>query len=133
MRVEHDRASTGAAPARRAASQSELGRLARAIYDHRRKREPWFPGVDFGEPAWDILLDLYASEAEGKVISVSSSCIAAAVPPTTALRWLAGLEAAGWVERQADPHDGRKHTLKLSQSASTAMTGYLLDARRLKE
>jgi hypothetical protein len=39
----------------------------------------------FADPGWDILLDLYAARQEGKQVSVSSLCIAAAVPPTTAL------------------------------------------------
>jgi DNA-binding MarR family transcriptional regulator len=109
-----------------ATSRDQAGRLARLIYNKRRKRSRWFAEVDFGEPAWDILLDLYASEAEGKTVNVSSACIAAAVPPTTALRWLTSLEAEGWVQRTPNPDDRRTSTLRLTKKASEAMTGYLL-------
>ena len=37
----------------------------------------------FGEPAWDILLDLYIANVENKPVSVSSACIGSAAPPTT--------------------------------------------------
>ena len=38
------------------------------------------------DPAWDMLLDLYAARLEGRRVSVSSLCIAAAVPPTSISR-----------------------------------------------
>ena len=54
----------------------------------------------FADPAWDIMLDLFAARIEGKDITVSSAGIAACVPPTTALRWSATAirptDAASW-------------------------------------
>src|SRR3546814_14904450 len=41
----------------------------------------------FGEPAWDMLLDLYAAALDGRRLSVASSCLVAGVPPTTSRRW----------------------------------------------
>ena len=65
-------------------------RLGRAIYRARRDRDVMFDGHGrlFGEPAWDILLDLYIAYHEKSAVSVSSVCIAAAVPATTGLRHL---------------------------------------------
>src|SRR3546814_1843272 len=41
------------------------------------------------DPAWDMLLDLYlAAERNTRPVSISSLCIASAVPATTALRWI---------------------------------------------
>ncbi|TPG48283.1 hypothetical protein [Sphingomonas glacialis] len=52
----------------------------------RRLRDQHFGGGLFEDPAWDMLLDLFAAELERAQVSVSSLCIAAAVAPTTALR-----------------------------------------------
>jgi len=57
-----------------------LGALAHAkrLYAARRKRNHAFAGYDlFGEPCWDILLDLFIAGEERNLIGVSSACIAA--------------------------------------------------------
>jgi len=106
---------------------SDAARLARTVYRARRARVQCF-GSDsdlFGEPAWDILLDLFAAASEGSRISVSSACIAAAVPATTALRWLAALEARDLIERTSDPGDGRRCYLALTDAARRSMELWL--------
>jgi DNA-binding MarR family transcriptional regulator len=47
-------------------------------------------------------------------VPVSSLCIAADVPPTTALRWLKTLVQQGLFVRRADPHDGRRVFVELA-------------------
>lgn len=91
--------------------------LARALLDLRRRRDRLFSARLFGEPAWDILLDLYIARLEGRAVSVSSACAAGAVPSTTGLRWLTELEREGLVVRAADPHDGRRVFVALSDDA----------------
>jgi DNA-binding MarR family transcriptional regulator len=51
----------------------------------------------FGDPSWNILLDLTLSHFESKRISVSSASIASGAPGTTALRHLTRLEDAGFI------------------------------------
>ncbi|QFT77818.1 winged helix DNA-binding protein [Erythrobacter sp. THAF29] len=100
-------------------------RIARAIYDNRRKRDGIFGTSElFGEPAWDILLDLYVAEAEGKAVSVSSACIGSASPSTTGLRWLGVLSEAGLVAREHDPEDQRRVLVRLSAKGLEAMDRY---------
>jgi hypothetical protein len=53
-----------------------------------RLRSQHFVPALFADPAWDILLDLAAARIDGRMVAVSSLCIAAAVPATTALRWI---------------------------------------------
>jgi hypothetical protein len=101
-----------------------LAALARAYLRHRRVREQLFPEM-FADPAWDLLLDLYAAAIEGRRVSVSSACIAAAVPPTTALRWIGILENQRLVVRIADPADRRCTHLQLSAEAETAVGKWL--------
>ncbi len=91
----------------------------------RRARDTFFPAAIFGEPAWDMLLDLAVAAAEARDTAVSSLCIAAAVPTTTALRWIRTLCDAGLFERRDDPADARRAFISLSPGAMQAMAHYL--------
>ena len=71
-----------------------------------------------------MLLDLMAARIEGRQVAVSSLCIAAAVPPTTALRWIKSMTDSGLFVRQADPHDGRRVFIALSDAAADAMNAW---------
>jgi DNA-binding MarR family transcriptional regulator len=104
-----------------------LSARALALYRSRRARAASFNGHGnlFGEPAWDILLDLFIAREAGRRVSVSSACIAADVPPTTALRWLSVLEQRGLVKRRADPSDGRRIHIELSDTAHALMRQWL--------
>ncbi|WP_066726650.1 hypothetical protein [Sphingomonas pituitosa] len=105
---------------------SEIRRVIRA----RRMRAEFFEGDLFADPAWDMLLDLYAAELEHRQISVSSLCIAAAVPPTTALRWIGTLNEAGLFDRKADPNDRRRAYIALSDAARRGMERYIGAVKR---
>lgn len=115
-----------------AASSGAIGRsarparnrlaLARKAYALRRKRVSLFGNPDlFGEPAWDILLDLYIAAGEGKNVSVSSACIGSAAPATTGLRWLGVLADEGLVVRENDAEDHRRVLVRLTPSGAAAM------------
>ncbi len=96
-----------------------LSNWAEEQYLQRRHRNAIFAEDTqlFGEPAWDILLDLLVAHQSGKPISVSSACIAADVPSSTALRYITRLEARGLVRRHRDTLDGRRHYLELTDRA----------------
>jgi DNA-binding transcriptional ArsR family regulator len=93
----------------------------RALLRARRMRDQFLPGDLFADPAWDIVLDLMAARLEGIRVSVSSLCIAASVPPTTALRWIKQLTDQGLLERQADDEDGRRVFISLSPQGVQAV------------
>ncbi|KTE33470.1 MULTISPECIES: hypothetical protein [unclassified Sphingopyxis] len=99
-------------------------KAVRRMLRQRRMREQYFPADLFADPAWDMLLDLYAARLERQPVSVSSLCIAAAVPATTALRWIKTMTDAGLFLREADPHDGRRIFIGLAESAHDAMGRY---------
>jgi DNA-binding MarR family transcriptional regulator len=93
----------------------------------RRLRDRYFDASLFADPAWDILLDLYAARLEGRSVSVSSLCIAAAVPPTTALRWITSMTEHGALVRRQDPDDARRVFIELSDNSADAMRNYLAE------
>ena len=97
----------------------------RAIIRARRLRDRYLPAELFQDPAWDMLLDLTAARLEDKPVSVSSLCIAAAVPTTTALRWIRTLCDTGMFVRQTDPNDARRAFIALSDATAQAMMDYL--------
>lgn len=93
----------------------------------RRARGRYLTPELFADPAWDILLDLLRAEIEHERISVSSACIAAAVPATTGLRWLNALEQRGLVVRHRDLHDARRSYVTLSSGTSLALRRYFVE------
>lgn len=99
--------------------------FARETYTIRRRRDRHLPGDLFGEPTWDILLDLYVATRENRPVPTTSACIGANVPPTTALRWLRILETRGLVEREEDGRDGRRTFVRLSAHGLAAMDDWL--------
>jgi hypothetical protein len=107
-------------------SDQHLADVARAIYRSRRKRTKYLPDEIFGEPAWDILLDLFINKVSGKWISVTSVCQASAVPPTTALRWLTVLEKQDLIERFPSLLDRRTSEIRLSKSGYTSVRKWLV-------
>ena len=102
----------------------------RAVIRARRMRANFFGGQLFADPAWDMLLDLFAAELEYTRVSVSSLCIAAAVPGTTALRWIGTMLDVGLLDRTADPLDRRRAYLSLSPTASDGMRRYFTALKR---
>ncbi|MBL0924467.1 MAG: MarR family transcriptional regulator [Sphingomonadaceae bacterium] len=96
----------------------------RDLIKQRRLRDRFFASDLFADPAWDILLDLKAASLEGQKVSVSSLCIAAAVPPTTALRWIGAMTESGMLVRQQDPDDQRRVFIELSEETSAKLDDY---------
>jgi DNA-binding MarR family transcriptional regulator len=103
----------------------------RSVIRARRLRARYFRDELFADPAWDMLLDLLQAEIAQLRVPVSSLCIAAAVPATTALRWLKTMVSEGIFIRRADPHDGRRVFVELAPEASQALRRYFAEARQV--
>ena len=99
----------------------------RAVIRARRLRARYFADHLFADPAWDMLLDLLQAEIAQLRVPVSSLCIAAAVPATTALRWLKTMVQEGVFVRRADPHDGRRVFVELAPDTSRALRSYFAE------
>ncbi len=106
---------------------SELKRMAANIYASRRKRDRHLDKNLMGEPAWDMMLDLYVRQVDGKQTSITSACIGACAPPTTALRWITVLENRGLLQRYEDAKDGRRANLELTKAGYAAVSNCMKD------
>lgn len=106
---------------------------AKRAYEHRRARDRVFQEPElFGEPVWDMLLDVAAAEARGECLSVTSVCIGSCVAETTALRWLKIMELRGLTCREADPRDGRRSFIRLTDSGREKLKRYFIEIDRLQ-
>lgn len=94
--------------------------VVKSVIKARTVREQIFGTDIFRDPAWDMLLDLYVNREEGRETSVSSLCIAAGVPATTGLRYIAAMEKLSFLGRRKDGRDARR---VLIDPDPLAMTG----------
>ncbi|MHA6334539.1 hypothetical protein ACXYL9_12745 [Qipengyuania sp. CAU 1752] len=106
-------------------SGRELARVAERLYYFRERRSKFLPDLLLGEPAWDILLDLFHHEAIGRKVATTDALIAARVPATTALRYLGQLEREGLIRRERARGDQRKRVVVLTSKGTFAMSEYI--------
>lgn len=79
-----------------------------------RERERLLHKSIFGDPAWEISIELLKRGLRNEAIPVSSACTASCAPLTTSLRWVRNMEKLSLVERWNDPKDKRRDLIKLS-------------------
>lgn len=114
-----------------ARSSEPTSQQLRQILAIRRARAEFFDPKLFSDPAWDMLLELYCAELAGTKISVTSLCIGANVPATTALRWMRRLKDRGLVRRVSDLHDARRMFVFLTEKGSGGMRAYFQSIERM--
>lgn len=101
--------------------------LAAAITSkEQRSARPHFLGNQdlFGEPAWDILLDLFISQTREEKTSVRTGSIGDQSPPTITLRWFLILEQRGLIAQEPDPEDETKALLRFTPTGYESMLRY---------
>lgn len=103
-----------------------LAALARRMIIERRLRDRLLdlPEI-FGEPAWDIMLDLFVAHVDNRLVSTTSACLSSTAPATTGLRYLRVLEEKGLIERVPDQDDGRVVNVRLTECAVGKMVQLL--------
>lgn len=102
-------------------------RIVKRLYAVRRQRDRAFGRTAdvFRDPAWDMMLELFAAGIERRKISVSSAAHVACIPQTTAIRLVDQLVARKLLRRVPDPDDGRRTLLELTPMARDMMWGFL--------
>lgn len=101
-----------------------MARASQLLAVLRRRREV-MPGLDCGDPTWEMLLDLYVRKAEGHAVSVTSACIGSGAPSTTAKRHLGTLEDRGYVGRRSHPADRRSTVVYLTDKGAASLESLL--------
>jgi len=67
-----------------------------------------------GDPAWNILLELYVQHCAGKSVSIASACVVSRVSERTTVRWLSVMAEAGLTHPVPDPSDIRHSSIGLT-------------------
>lgn len=93
----------------------------RRLLKARRSRSHFFDPALFADPAWDILLEAFSAHLLKERTCVTALCNAAAVPSTTALRWLTKLVDDGLLIRCDDARDRRRSWVEISPMAASTM------------
>lgn len=105
---------------------------AKRAYEARRYRKQHLAHELFGEPAWDILLELYIAFHECRTVSTKAASFASDSPHATAHRNIVMLENLGLVHRVDDLHDRRIKWVGLTRKAIVAITRICEDEDRRK-
>lgn len=101
----------------------------RSIIRMRRRRADLPELVQSVEPAWDVMLDIYACMVEQVDLPITAVGIAAGLAPATTQRWVKKLAALDVVRRAPDPRDRRRILVRLTPAALTAMRLWHAEAR----
>jgi DNA-binding MarR family transcriptional regulator len=103
-----------------------------ALRDRARRREHLCSEI-LTEPAWDILLELYAYDLLGRRPPVAELTDRINVPSTTSLRWIKMLEAEGLVRREIGSGSAAGVCVYLAPKGLQAMEGYFFSSRSNRE
>jgi hypothetical protein len=103
-----------------------LGRKASA------QRAQFLPREFFGEPAWEMLTELFIQFSAGEKVSTKALTIVSGVPETTALRIIERLEAAKLIQKVPSAVDRRVTYIELTRPGLIAV-GSALRAMRAKQ
>lgn len=107
----------GEAPA--IGSGSPLADFARQLWWERRLRNRYFPDEIFGDPNWDLLLDVYAAQVADEPVRLRKAYLSACVPPATAERLSRALVQLGILVAERVRTDRRSLQLTLSRLAQS--------------
>jgi hypothetical protein len=99
-----------------------------SIVELRRARADMFGADLFADPAWDILLQLFAARFGGRRLGLDD--LVAVCPRTTLARWTAVLERRGLVVCNLDCSDPQNFSLEISADAAAKMSILFRDFRR---
>lgn len=100
--------------------RTEFVRIARTLLDQRQERFQLLPSEMFGEPAWDILLQLYI-QGERSPSALSEVAQIGAIPRSTVARWVQFLEERELVAWRVE---GGLEGLQLTDRARRILDSY---------
>ena len=99
---------------------------AKEILELCQRRNAAFGPHLFGDPAWDIMLDLYVAGLEGRLVRLVELC-GGGMPTSVVLRWIDVLTRDGFVTVGDAPQVGA--TVSLSGDAADRMRTVLHKAQ----
>ncbi len=74
-----------------------------------------------------MLLDLFIQQCEGKLLPMSSLCLSANIPNSSAMKLIQRLCDAGLLERLPDHRDGRRSLIRISPDTEHRLRAYFAE------
>jgi DNA-binding MarR family transcriptional regulator len=103
--------------------------LARTILRSRKRRSDEFSATIFGEPAWEMLLELFVQESAGASTTTVLLHAGTKMPQSAVERWIRHLENCDLLVRRSHPVDPETEFVELTDDARQALERYLLALR----
>ena len=100
--------------------QDTLVRIAGQLLNAERTICEHFPSVRRVDVSWAILLALFASQGDKRMLDVTNLCVAVPPPTATVLRRIEHLHRLGFISRSPDQTDRRRTFLALESVALKA-------------
>jgi DNA-binding MarR family transcriptional regulator len=95
--------------------------LATALREARKLRAQIFPGIPFGNPNWDVMLDLFLQELNGFRTSLDHLALTGDLPAPIVYESVDALAELGLIERKQDRFDTRVYWLSLTVTGRQGM------------
>jgi DNA-binding MarR family transcriptional regulator len=108
---------------------SDTKTFARALLAANHARDGILSDVSFADAAWVMLLDLFVSQAHDGRLSLSDLYTSISAPKATTLRTIARLVDQGYLETEADPRDGRRTLVRLTEDTYRQMSEVVEEMR----
>lgn len=105
----------------------ELAQVAIRSREAARRRARFISHEFFGEPAWEMLLELFIQFSGKADVSTKSLCLVSGVSDTSSLRILDRLDDACLIERSQSPNDKRVTLVKLTRQGVVAVGSILAE------
>lgn len=99
--------------------------IALRILEARRRRKDEFDHSMFGEPAWEMLLELFVRDTAGLSSTASQLKEMVGVLPSTGSRWLQYLELQALVARREHSLDPSIEFVELTEKGRRTLERYL--------
>lgn len=105
----------------------EAAQVVLRIIEGRETRGSFFDSDLFADAAWDILLDLFLAQLEGRNAEIAELRFSSSIPASTARRWVDKLEKDGWLKQKADPSEPDRRWVALSGQGTRKMQAWFND------
>lgn len=104
---------------------ADLVTSARQMMHFRREMEKYFPKFTFHDEAWDVLLELFVSSAQGEELCVKQVLFSTGMPATSAMRLLERLEGAGLIFKSRSVRDRRQTLVTFTEEGINSTSSML--------
>lgn len=101
-------------------SADDVARILRA----RARRRDFFKASLFSEPAWDILLILYAKHLTQEPVSLADVAVETGTPVSTVRRWIRVLEDEDLASASQEGEEPQQQRIVLSPKGTMSMHAY---------